>query len=144
METTVIWQEFLTVVRHEIGSRVVETWFKTVKLVSWDAHKKIVSLQTPNTFVKDWLINHYLDLFRHHLGRLLNERDIAVIFTDLVQEVTVPMLAPKENGHEPRYEPARRQSTTVTRVPHAGRISTYINHHYLFENQAHRLVHRPI
>ena len=28
-----IWQEFLKIVREEVGSRVVETWFKAVQMV---------------------------------------------------------------------------------------------------------------
>lgn len=130
METSVIWQEFLSVVRHEVGSRIVETWFKAVKLISWDAHKKIVSLQTPNPFVKDWLINHYMDLFSHHLGRLLNERDVSIIFIDMVQ-------ARSQTGQdqEVRYEPARSQTSSTEIARSSGvRLSGYINHDYLFDN----------
>ncbi len=50
-----IWQDFLKIVREEVGSRVVETWFKAVLLERWDALRKEVHLQAPNTFVRNWI-----------------------------------------------------------------------------------------
>ena len=50
-----IWQEFIKLVKQELGSQMVETWLKAVSLLQWDARERVVLLQTPNTFVKDWL-----------------------------------------------------------------------------------------
>ena len=77
-----IWQEFLKIVREEVGSRVVETWFKAVALQRWDAIEKVVYLQAPNAFVRDWIQKHYLTLFQLHLGRLLNVEQPRVVFLD--------------------------------------------------------------
>lgn len=77
-----IWSEFLKIVREEVGSRVVETWFKAVVLHHWDAIEKVVYLQAPNAFVRDWLQKHYHSLFQVHLGRLLNVEQPKVIFID--------------------------------------------------------------
>lgn len=76
-----IWHDFLKIVREEVGSRVVETWFKAVKLVRWDAYEKIAYLQAPNLFVKNWISQHYRELFIQHLGRLLSEPTITLVFT---------------------------------------------------------------
>ena len=35
-----IWQDFLKIAHEEVGSRVVETWFKAVSLQRWDAVEK--------------------------------------------------------------------------------------------------------
>lgn len=75
-----IWQNFLSIVREEVGSRVVETWFKAVVLVRWDSQSKTVYLQAPNQFVKEWITNNYMELFQQHLGRLLSEKSIKVVF----------------------------------------------------------------
>ena len=66
-----IWEEFLLIAREEAGSRVVETWFKAVSLQRWDAITKIVYLQAPNQFVKDWVKNNYIPLFQVNLGALI-------------------------------------------------------------------------
>lgn len=81
-----IWKQFLDIIREEAGNRVVETWFKAVTLQSWDVTQQVVYLATPNSFIKNWLCNHYLFLFQTHLGRLLNMHMPRVIFTDLCKD----------------------------------------------------------
>lgn len=78
-----LWQEFLTIVREEVGSSVVETWFKAVHCLRWDSHHKIVYLIAPNQFAKEWISQHYHDVFVKHLARLLNERQVSIVFTDM-------------------------------------------------------------
>ena len=69
---TGIWQDFLQIIREEMGSRVVETWLKSVSFYQWDAEKKCAYIQAPNVFVKEWIQTKYENAFRVHLGRLLN------------------------------------------------------------------------
>jgi chromosomal replication initiator protein len=75
-----IWEDFLKIVREELGSRVVETWFKAVSMSQWDATGKVIYLQTPNAFVCNWLEKNYRSIFQTHLGRLLNVQDPKVVF----------------------------------------------------------------
>src|SRR3990172_12266366 len=75
-----IWEDFLKIVREELGSRVVETWFKAVSVTKWDGKEKVVYLQTPNAFVCNWLEKNYRSVFQTHLGRLLNVVDPKVVF----------------------------------------------------------------
>jgi len=67
-----IWNQFLQIAREEVGSRVVETWFKVVSVQRWDALSKTVYLHVPNNFIADWIRKHYMVLLRVHLGRLLH------------------------------------------------------------------------
>src|SRR5690606_25351114 len=68
--------------RQEVGSRVVETWFKAISLQEWDPFNKVVYLEVPNIFVKDWIQNRYLPLFQVHLGRLFHVDSPKIIFVD--------------------------------------------------------------
>lgn len=77
-----IWQEFLKIVTEEVGSRIVETWFKSVSLSQWDAATKTVYLKAPNTFIKNWILSNYTTLLKTHLGRLLNEKEPVILFLD--------------------------------------------------------------
>ncbi len=82
MNVTNIWQEFLTIVTQEVGSRVVETWFKAVSLSRWDSATKTVYLKTPNSFIKEWVMSQYSDIIKAHLCRLLNETYVKILFLD--------------------------------------------------------------
>ena len=77
-----IWEDFLTIISQEVGSRVVDTWFKAVILRQWDPIHHVVYLEAPNPFVKDWIKTNYLSLIQFHLGRLLQVHEMRVIFLD--------------------------------------------------------------
>lgn len=77
-----IWEEFLKIVAQEAGSHVVQTWLKAVCLLQWDALEKIVYLQAPNLFIKEWIQTNYLTLFQMHLSRLLSVDKVKIIFID--------------------------------------------------------------
>lgn len=93
-----LWQEFLKIVCVEVGSRVVETWFKAVSLVRWDAHNKVVYLKAPNVFIKEWMETHYRALFNQHLGRLLNETSLKITFVSEESQPSPVQNAPVENN----------------------------------------------
>lgn len=81
-----VWEDFLKIVREELGSRVVETWFKAVSMTRWDSMEKVVYLQTPNAFVCNWLEKNYRSVFQIHLGRLLNVAEPKIVFLASVQK----------------------------------------------------------
>ncbi len=77
-----IWEQFLLIVKEEVGSRVVETWLKAVSFYRWDSIQKIVYLHAPNSFVKEWINANYLSILHFHLGRLLNVDAFKLTFID--------------------------------------------------------------
>lgn len=82
-----VWQNFLSIVRQEAGSRIVETWLKAVKIAHWSPEQKNIIIEAPNTFVKDWIASKYQQLFQTHLARLLH-----------VDTLKVTFLSPTEQG----------------------------------------------
>ncbi|MBD3273518.1 chromosomal replication initiator protein DnaA [Candidatus Dependentiae bacterium] len=75
-----IWQNFLKIIKEEVGSQVVETWFKAVSVENWDEEKKTISLNVPNQFVKNWIKEHYIILITKHLKKLLSINRINIDF----------------------------------------------------------------
>lgn len=67
-----IWEEFLKIIKEEAGSQIVETWFKAVSLEEWDGSTNIITLRVPNQFVSRWIQDHYTELLKTHLARLLH------------------------------------------------------------------------
>lgn len=88
MQPHIIWEEFLKIAKEEAGGQVVETWFKAVCLQEIHLHKNEVTLQMPNSFVSNWIQEHYHTLLLTHLKRLLNTQDLTIIFAgpDLAEE----------------------------------------------------------
>ncbi len=125
MSTDELWQNFLRIAQEELGSRVVDTWFRAMQPVSWDSRKLTFLLRAPNTFVKKWVTSHYNDFLRAQFARLLSEQSLHV----LIEEQSV---AASSNDHSAKdiitltparaltsgvypslLEPKRRRSTKV-------------------------------
>jgi chromosomal replication initiator protein len=97
-----IWQEFLSMVQDEAGSRVVETWLKAITFTKWDGLSNIAYLGTPNKFVLEWINKHYLELIQSHLSRILN-----------VPQLKIQLEVPVDYNRQASFE----QSCKVTVVP---------------------------
>lgn len=117
-----VWQEFLNIIREEVGSRVVETWFKAVTFTHWDSYGKTAYLQTPNSFIKEWLLTNYQKLLKLHLGRLLHETEFRLIFLD--QNEQQPVKAPE----------VALQTAQIEKAPIPARPKNALTSHYRFEN----------
>jgi chromosomal replication initiator protein len=76
-----VWQDFLKIIREEVGSRAVETWIKAVTFSHYDPLKSELYVLTPNVFVKNWVEVHYKELFSKHLARLFGVSELQVIFS---------------------------------------------------------------
>ena len=127
-----IWDDFLTIIGQEVGSRVVDTWFKAVTLRQWDPTHQVVYLEAPNPFVKDWIKSNYIPLIQFHLGRLLQVHEMRVIIMDArtaqAQTGDVRIVEPVKNGHIKE----QAETTSLVRVAPAKALS-HINKSYMFD-----------
>lgn len=127
-----VWQDFLTIVRQEMGSRVVETWLKAVALVQWEAAQKTMYVQAPNPFVKEWIQTKYIDVFRTHLSRLLNVDDIKVVFLGPTEQKEVLTLTPAVSLGT-KVKVFDRSKATHALVPVTAKQQSRLNPEYTFD-----------
>ncbi|MBP9765474.1 chromosomal replication initiator protein DnaA [Candidatus Babeliales bacterium] len=76
-----VWQDFLKIIRDEVGTRIIETWIKAVSISYYDTIKREMYISAPNLFVKNWVELHYKELFTKHLMRLLSVEQLTIYFT---------------------------------------------------------------
>lgn len=131
-----IWEQFLRIARDEIGTRVVETWFKAIMLNRYDENQNIIYLQAPNVFVRDWVEKHYTNFFSTHLARLFNCKTISVVIRtkskDEVENV-VELINQTENAIPIQYKPAKILKQKNSFVSKHFSDTCTINHNYIFE-----------
>src|SRR6185437_14858794 len=127
-----IWEDFLIIAREEVGSRVVETWFKAVSLQQWDSVQKVAYLQAPNAFVRDWIKNNYLHIFQVHLGRLLNTESPKIIFLTGQEEALVPRAS--ETAQIVTVQPAFPVTSVRIAESKNSLRESHINNNYVFNN----------
>lgn len=138
-----LWKQFLHIAQDEVGSRIVETWFKALTITRWDQHKKVLHLSAPNTFVKDWISNNYIKLLEFQLGRLLHVQALSIMLNDgdkkeeiykqklspVIAEVDASLLAKKTKKSSALVKQRSTGAYLVSRQP-----SRNISEKYTFDN----------
>lgn len=135
-----VWQDFLKIIKEEVGIRVVETWIKAVSLSRYDSLERKVYLSAPNMFVKNWVETHYKQLFVTHLKRLLSIDDIKIVFcigsicsaeSELVQNVTsqaVSVSSAPDQSKNQKYQLVKKMPSM-----HANATMSKLNPSYTFD-----------
>jgi chromosomal replication initiator protein len=147
-----IWEEFLKIIKEEAGSQVVETWFKAVILEDWSPASTTVTLRVPNQFVSKWIQQHYTELLKTHLSRLLHTPTLRLFFIcsspetmkrNIIPASMAQHLLPLENRNSVHQTPNNAQyavskSVTSTKIAVSNKRlkeknSPNLNEQYRFE-----------
>jgi len=122
-----VWQDFLKIIKEEVGIRVVETWIKAVSFSRYDSFERKVYLSAPNLFVKNWVETHYKQLFIIHLKRLLSIDELTLVFCiggacsvqpEILQEASskiVPTVS-IENKKKQKFQLVKKMPTGHTNI----------------------------
>ncbi len=127
------WQDFLKIIRDEVGTRIVETWIKAVHLSYFDSFKKELYITAPNPFVKNWVETHYKELFKRHFIRILGVDTLTIHFT---LEVIEPAITLQESS---KIVPAiqilskKKKSDIAVRSKSTGKSFVGLNSAYQFD-----------
>lgn len=113
MSTEELWQDFLKVAQEELGSRVVDTWFKAMQLVSWDSRDRVLLLKAPNFFVAQWVTSHYQDFLQKQFARLVGEDKVSVELRGNPSEKGESSLVAQKTQEPIMLKPARALAEAV-------------------------------
>lgn len=131
-----VWEQFLKVAHEELGSRVVETWFKAISLDTWDLLQKKIFLQVPNKFVRDWIEKNYRLFLQAQLGRLLNIEKPELFLIDLSTQKShelLPLPIKKVVDEAPRPTQLVKQKKGSLAKTMVRKQTMVMNSNYLFK-----------
>ncbi len=60
-----VWEKAKDLIKSKVNPQTFETWFKPTK--GLEISKGCLVLEVPNSFFKDWLLEHHLDLIKSTL-----------------------------------------------------------------------------
>ena len=66
-----VWQEALNHLEQRLGTQNFETWIKPLKVEGVQSGH--ITLEVPNKFFRDWLIEHFLVTIQDTLANLLHQ-----------------------------------------------------------------------
>ena len=148
-ENSIIFKNFIEVLKNHISTVSINSWFKDLKLVSVEniikenKHYKRVTFETPSSYIRDSLIKRYLDTIQEVMEKILGINCIIEITLkdeikkDIVENFTLLNEFPKETTVENKIE-------TLSEPP-SYEIKSNLIDNYTFETfvigESNRLAH---
>ncbi len=106
-KATQLWDEALTILKQDVTAQSFETWLKPTKAVALS--NEALTVEVPNKFFKDWLVDHYYDLLSETLATIISP-EIKIDFvvsaaSSFIAARNVPLFDPNKSAVEPRHNP---------------------------------------
>ena len=117
-----LWEKSIQIIKEKVSPQNFETWIRPIKLSSLEGNN--VTLNVPNKFFKDWLIENYQPVIREAIAKVAGI-DLKVEL-QIAQETKKSQTSAKRHGEH--QEKARSQSKRVR-----SGINQSLNPHYSFE-----------
>jgi chromosomal replication initiator protein len=117
-----LWEKSIQIIKEKVSPQNFETWIRPIKLSSLEGNN--VTLNVPNKFFKDWLIENYQYVIREAIAKVAGI-DLKVEL-QIAQETKKSQTSVKRHGEH--QEKARSQSKRVR-----SGINQSLNPHYSFE-----------
>ena len=117
-----LWEKSIQIIKEKVSPQNFETWIRPIKLSSLEGNN--VTLNVPNKFFKDWLIENYQYVIREAIARVAGI-DLKVDL-QIAQETKKSQTQVKRHGEH--QEKTRSQSKRVR-----SGINQSLNPHYSFE-----------
>ncbi|MDE6493737.1 MAG: chromosomal replication initiator protein DnaA [Bacteroidales bacterium] len=138
---TLIWEDCLRIFRDNLGdSAHYRTWFAPIKPVKLEDHT--LTIQVPSPFFCEWLEEHYVDLLRSTIRRVLGPE--GRLEYSVVMDTTNPYTVTAQSGYkqETRNQPTAMPVPPKDHLPDPFiipglkkiKINSQLNENYSFDN----------
>ena len=98
-----LWEGALRQLRDKLGKQNFETWIKPIRVRKGDGHE--VTLEVPNKFFRDWLVEHFLTPIQETLSALMHQSvKVSVTVNQQLQQASGTV--EKKTEHE-KHRPIR-------------------------------------
>ncbi|MFH1201476.1 MAG: chromosomal replication initiator protein DnaA [Candidatus Omnitrophota bacterium] len=112
-----VWDKAQGYIKDKIGSTAFETWFGSIQVKAGSATHLV--LEVPDTFFKDWVLNHYYNLIQEAINQASGG--------SMQLEISVnPKLLPEKNKD--------RLQEFKTKIQEPGQESIRLNPRYSFDS----------
>ena len=117
----ILWEKSLQFIKQKISQQNFETWIRPIKISSMEGNN--ITLNVPNKFFKDWLIENYQPVIREALA--------SVAGIDLKVDLQIAQETKKSQSPGRRHGD-HQEKARVPKKPIRSSINQSLNPHYSF------------
>ena len=118
----ILWEKSLQIIKEKVSQQNFETWIRPIKISSMEGNN--ITLNVPNKFFKDWLIENYHSVIRATLTSLAG--------IDLKVDLQIAQEVKKSQSSVRRHGEHQEKTRTPGKAVRSG-INHSLNPHYSFE-----------
>lgn len=123
------WSKILDIIKKDLNPQSYQTWFIHTKPVSLEGNT--ITIETPNPYFRDWLIDHYMEM-AEEAGRRVLGKKIGVTFV----VASSPGIAEAEENLKPTVskQGPSELKPGLKKLPIGSTPSIGLNQSFTFEN----------
>ena len=151
-EYSIIWKNFIELLRNNVSQVTINSWFKDLKLYKIDdslidgRQAKIITLETPSSFIKESLIKRYLDTIAEVMEKILGIMcKIEIKTTEELKITTIELPKIKEEASENNIPHQNEQNLSFVYQQEEQKFEDNLIDKYTFDNfiigESNRLAH---
>ena len=118
----ILWEKSLHIIKEKVSQQNFETWIRPIKISSMEGNN--ITLNVPNKFFKDWLIENYHSVIKATLTSLAG--------IDLKVDLQIAQEIKKSHGSVRRHGEHHEKTRTPSKSVRSG-VHHSLNPHYSFE-----------
>lgn len=118
----ILWEKSLQIIKEKVSQQNFETWIRPIKISSMEGNN--ITLNVPNKFFKDWLIENYHSVIKATLTSLAG--------IDLKVDLQIAQEIKKSQSSVRRHGELPEKTRTPGKSVRSG-INHSLNPHYSFE-----------
>ncbi len=141
----IIWQECLDIIRDNINYQKFKSWFEPIKPLKME--NRTLTIQVPSQFWYEWLEEHYYNMLRSSISKVLGpdgKLEYSVVLEKSTTSTTnnrsvrlpqqpVPPVSEQEIPAFPSYQPGQIQNPFIIPGLKKTKINSNLNPNYVFE-----------
>jgi chromosomal replication initiator protein len=67
-----VWSKILDIIKKDLNPQSYQTWFVHTRPVSFEG--STITIETPNAYFRDWLVDHYMEIVEEAARRVCNKQ----------------------------------------------------------------------
>ncbi len=80
---TALWNKCLKIIKDNVNESVFKTWFKQIEALKWERNR--LTLMVPSQFFIEWIEEHYYDLLKNTVMKVLGE-NAGIVYQIVIDE----------------------------------------------------------
>jgi chromosomal replication initiator protein len=127
-----VWNNCIELIERSIPAQQFQTWFNPIKPVKLE--DQVLTIQVANKFIYEWLEEHYIDILRKAIFKVLGEKGRLEYQIIVENHRKIGQVPKKKDNNASSYDVSKIKNPFVIPGIRKLKVDSQLNPKYLFSN----------